>query len=133
MFSELATATRSFELFNGTAESINLGWYILDWVADGGSATFTVPAGAMVASGGFIRFRPSTGSLVANEIPMGSGVAVNWSTYLAVSIRTPLNVGVDFVKTGASPTPPPSGTLSIGHISREPLLSPGPRGRAPPR
>jgi hypothetical protein len=120
VFSELAAGTQSFELFNGTAASIDLSGYILDWVADGGSATYTIPSGITVASGAFVRFRPGSGSATGSDIAMGAAVAVNWSTFVAVSIRTGSNVGIDFVKTGASPTPAPSGTTWSGATATNP-------------
>ena len=120
VFSELATATQSFELFNGSAASIDLSGYILDWVADGGSATFTVPAGTTLAPGAFVRFRGGAGTSGTRDIVMGASYPVNWTSFLAVSIRTALNVGLDFVKTGASPTPAPGGTTWSGGTATDP-------------
>ncbi len=120
VLSELAASNQSFELFNGTNAAINLGGFLLDWVADGGSSTFTIPMGTMIPSGGFVRFRPGAGTSTATDIFMGAGVSVAWTNFVAVSIRNAMNVAIDFVKTGAAPTPAPTGTTWTGANATNP-------------
>ncbi len=48
------------ELFNPSAEAVDLAGYILDDIATGGGSPYTIPAGSIIAAGGFLVFNEST-------------------------------------------------------------------------
>jgi hypothetical protein len=101
-------ATESFELFNGTAATLDLGGYAVKWVGDQGVGTFVIPASTLLGSGQFVRLLESSGTNTSNIIYMGT--SLSWDQYVAVWIENTSTLGVDFVRTGTSNQAPPTGT-----------------------
>jgi len=105
-------APERLEVYNGTASPVVLDNWTLEWIADGGSDTYTVPVGTTLDPGAFLSFSESSGTNTATLQFMAT--PINWSTYVAVSLKDDNGSGVDFVRTAASPTVPPVGTAWTG-------------------
>ena len=48
------------ELYNPSGEAVDLEGYILDDITTGGGSPYTIPAGSIIAAGGFLVFNQST-------------------------------------------------------------------------
>ncbi len=105
-------APERFGLFNGTNAEVDLSGWTLEWVADGSSDNFAIPANTVLASGQFVVLWETVGSSTSSEIFMGT--PINWATFIAVSLKDASGMGVDFVRTANSPTAPPPGTSWTG-------------------
>ncbi|MGY5873040.1 MAG: lamin tail domain-containing protein, partial [Candidatus Thorarchaeota archaeon] len=55
------------ELFNPSAEAVDLAGYILDDLVAGGGSPFTIPGGSIIATGGFLVFNQSTVGFALNN------------------------------------------------------------------
>ncbi|MDP3151989.1 MAG: lamin tail domain-containing protein [Archangium sp.] len=100
------------ELHNGTATSTSLDLHSLEWTTEAGFDSYSIPIGTTVASGGYVSFVEGGGTNSPNTIFMNK--TINWSTEIAVTLKSPSSTGVDFVRTGPSVTAPPSGTTWSG-------------------
>lgn len=106
------SAPERLEIFNGTAIPVVLDNWTLEWIADGGSDSYTIPVGTTLDPGAFLTFSESSGASTTTLQYMAT--PINWSTYIAVSLKDDNGSGVDFVRTAASPTVPPVGTAWNG-------------------
>ncbi|MFK7988032.1 MAG: lamin tail domain-containing protein [Sandaracinaceae bacterium] len=102
----------TIDIFNGTAASVDLEGWSVEWAADGGSGSFSLPAGTSLASGDELTLSETSGSAISNFVPMAT--AVNWTADIAVTLRDDAGNAVDFVRTGASSVSPPAGTTWTG-------------------
>ncbi len=100
------------ELFNGTATGTSLDLHAVEWVTELGTDNFSIPIGTTVASGGYLSLVEGSGTSAPGTIFMNK--AINWSTEIAVTLKSPSNTGMDFVRTGASTTAPTLGTTWMG-------------------
>ena len=55
------------ELYNPTLDDVNLGGYILDDIIGGGTSPYTIPAGTIIPSGGFLVFNQTTTGIALNN------------------------------------------------------------------
>jgi hypothetical protein len=106
------TANERFELRNGTSAFVNLAGFTVDWVADGGSGSFVIPTGVELAPGARLVLEETSGTSTTTTLFMNT--TIEWSTFIAVSLKNAAGQGVDFLRTGVSATPPPAGTLWTG-------------------
>jgi hypothetical protein len=107
-----------FELYNGGAATVDLGGYVVDWVADFGSGSYVIPAGFMLPSGRFVVLQETSGTNTTGTLHMNTPIA--WTAYIAVSLKAPGGSAIDFVKTGGSPSLPPAGTTWTGAAATNP-------------
>jgi hypothetical protein len=105
-------APERIELYNGTATSSSLDLHAVEWVTESGTDSFSIPIGTTVASGGYLSLIEGTGTNSAGIIYMNKSIV--WSTEIAVSLKSPANLGMDFVRTGPSTALPATGTTWSG-------------------
>jgi endonuclease/exonuclease/phosphatase family metal-dependent hydrolase len=55
------------ELYNPTLDDVDLGGYILDDIIGGGTSPYTIPAGTIIPSGGFLVFNQTTTGIALNN------------------------------------------------------------------
>jgi hypothetical protein len=107
------------ELYNGTATSTSLDLHSVEWITESGTDNFSIPIGTTVASGGYLTLVEGTGTNTSNTIYMNK--AIVWSTEIAVSLKSPSNLGIDFVRTGPSVSMPAPGTTWSGVNAANPV------------
>ena len=101
VISELRNASYEyFELFNGTASTVDLSAWEVHWNADGGNGAFVVPSGIKLDPGKFLRLHESSGTSTSEQLMMGT--AINWTDWIAVRVLKGTSE-IDLVRTGSSP------------------------------
>jgi hypothetical protein len=100
------------ELYNGTATSTSLDLHAVEWVTESGTDSFSIPIGTTVASGAYLSLIEGTGTNTTGTLYMNKSIV--WSTEIAVSLKSPSNLGIDFVRTGPSTALPATGTTWSG-------------------
>ena len=107
------------ELYNGTATSTSLDLHSVEWITESGTDSFNIPIGTTLASGGYLTLVEGTGTNTANTLYMNK--AIVWSSEIAVSLKSPSNLGIDFVRTGPSVSNPAPGTTWSGINAANPV------------
>ncbi|MFT3706396.1 MAG: lamin tail domain-containing protein [Archangium sp.] len=111
-------APERIELYNSTTASMALDGYSVEWVSESGTDTFTIPNGTMLAAGGVLTLIEGSGTSTASQLFMNKSLV--WTTELAVSLKNPSAMGIDFVRTGASTALPATGTTWMGNNAPNP-------------
>jgi hypothetical protein len=110
----------AIELFNGTAATVDLGGWTVEWAGDQ-VGTYTIAPGVLLGPGQFLYLIEGSGGSTSNVIFMGQ--EISWTSYVAVSLRDGSGAGVDFVRTGTSNVMPPQGTSWSGPNAPNPSNS----------
>jgi hypothetical protein len=105
-------APERIELYNGTGASAVLDGYSVEWVSESGTDSFSIPAATNLPAGGYLTLIEGTGASTATTLYMAKSIV--WATDIAVSLKSPATMGIDFVRTGASTALPATGTTWSG-------------------
>jgi hypothetical protein len=108
-----------FEVHNGSNAPVDVSGWIVSWVGDGGSGDFTFPMGTTLAPNGYAVLLEGAGASGSGRFYVGR--TIDWTAFVAVSLRDNRMMGVDFVRTAAAPTVPPMGTTWMGSNAANPL------------